>query len=78
MTDAQFITDIRARLERQSDTLVAHRAHLKGVDLLHPAAANAAHEIRLAASALMVLAADLQSRQRIAAAEARAELVVAA
>ncbi|WP_418116766.1 hypothetical protein [Variovorax sp. 350MFTsu5.1] len=76
MTEKNFITDIRARLERQTDTLVAHRAHLKGVDLLNPVAANAAHEIRLAASALMVLAADLQSRQRIAAAEARTSLAV--
>ncbi|MGX1322120.1 hypothetical protein AB7M17_005573 [Bradyrhizobium sp. USDA 377] len=64
MNETNFID---GRLDRAIKTLSAQRARLEGIEPQHPSVNSVAHELRIAASELMVAAICLQSQQRAAA-----------
>lgn len=76
MKTEQTIFELRDDLERYADAIRSARAALKGTDTLSPHIGGIAHELRRVASALMTGAVELQQAQRLAAAEARTELIL--
>lgn len=76
MKTEDTIPELRGDLERYAETIRQARASLRGADLLSPSVGSIAHDLRRLAAALMADATELQQAQRVAAAEARTDLVV--
>ncbi|KQP14481.1 hypothetical protein [Pseudorhodoferax sp. Leaf265] len=66
------IAELRADLEKHIGTLLDIRSRVRGSDLLHPDAVQAAHEVRRISNALADTAVSLQRAQRLEAASFRA------